>query len=228
MLLPGPRNDRGARLSAVPGKDAWAEPDVRRWEQPGAPGAVLSRERPARGGRAHPALCARHPLRLAENNRSGTPSRLPSRREPNFLYLGRGGGLYAKGARPGAPSRLQPGRGWSAEAGPSPSPLRPGRPPGVAGTAGPGRALQLPQDGTPAPARRLLPPPGRSRCSTRRSVASRGAGCQAAEFRVPSASQLSSSGVLVCCPVLRAAARAAMAVSYPLPNEEDKPRAGER
>lgn len=85
--------------------------------------APLSPERPAPGGRAHPAPGARHSLPLTENNRSWVPSRLPSRREPNFLYLGRGGGLYAKGARPGTPSRVGAGRGRSAEAGSSPSPL---------------------------------------------------------------------------------------------------------
>lgn len=175
----------------------------------GLPARFCLRSARPRGGRAHPALCARHPLPLAENNRSGTPSRLPSRREPNFLYLGRGGGLYAKGARPGAPSRVRPGRGWSAEAGPSPSPLRPGRQPGVAGTAGPGRDPQLPQDGTPLPGAPAAAPGG--------AWPAGGAGCQAAEFRVPSESQLSSSRVLLCFPVLRADARAAMAVFfYPL------------
>lgn len=94
------------------------------------PGSILSRESPYRGRRAHPAPCARHPLPLKENNRNGTPFRLPSRREPNFLYLGPGGGLYAKGARPEptlAPAGEERG-GWAL-----PEPIPPGEAAGSLG-----------------------------------------------------------------------------------------------
>lgn len=188
MLLPGPRNNRVTPLSATPRKDAWGEPDVTGWELLWAPRAILSPERPARGGRAHPAPCARHPLPLAENNRSWAPSR-PSRREPNFLYLGPGGGLYAKGARRGAPSRVGAGLGRSTEAGPSPSPLS---------RAGPGKGVRLLQDGTLAPARRLLPP-GRSGCGTRRSVASRRGRLPRGRIQGPLG--LAVLGILRCFPV---------------------------
>lgn len=176
----------------------------------------LPSARPGVGGRTreHPAPCARHPLPLAENNRSRAPSRLPSRREPNFLYLGRGGGLYVKGALRGAPSQVQAGPGRSTEAGPSPSPLRPGRQPSVAGTSGPGRTLQLPQDGTPAPALRLLPA-GCSGCSTRRSVASWRGPLPSCSIQGPLG--LAVLGVLICFPVLRADSRSAIAAFlYPL------------
>lgn len=73
---------------------------------------------------------------------------------------------FCRGRAESGPDR----RGRSAEAGPSQSPLRPGRRPRVARPAGPGRSLQLPQEDTPAPARWLLPP-GRSSCCTRRGVA---------------------------------------------------------
>lgn len=86
-----------------------------------------------------------------------------------------------------APELTLARRGRSTEAGPSPSPLRPGLQPGVAGTAGPGRALQLPQDDTPdtpVSGRQRLPP-GRSACSTQRSVARRGGRLPSRRIRGP-------------------------------------------
>lgn len=167
----------------------------RRWEPRGAPGAVLPAGRLARVRAAHPTPRARHLLRPKENNRSGAPFRLASRREPNFLYLGPGGGLYAKGAHPDCQADSGPAGGGGAQRlGPPRAHSPPGRQPGVSGTAGPGRAQQLLQDDTPAPAHRP-PPPGRSSCNPRRSGASRRgrASCQATEFGVPSASPLSCS-----------------------------------
>lgn len=178
------------------------------------------RARPGVGGRTPPSAPATH-SRSRKTTGAGLPPASHPGGSPTSSTLARGGGLYAKGARPGAPSRVRPGRGWSAEAGPSPSPLRPGRPPGVAGTAGPGSAPQLPQDGTPAPARRPLP----SRAPRARRAG--GAGRPAAGFTVPSASRLCSSRVLLCSPGLGADARAAMAAFCPLQNER-KSRAGER
>lgn len=174
---PGPGGPRAPLRSSerqsgptfsAPRKDAW----LSRVSGAGSGARLQARvpapERPGRGGRAHPAPCACLPTPAGGKQQERAPSRLPARREPNFLYLGRGGGLSAEGA----PSRVLPGQGRSTEAGPSPSPLRPRQQYGVAGTAG----------GTePCSCRRTHPPP------LPRAAEHGGGGCQAAERRTPTA-----------------------------------------
>lgn len=155
-----------------------------------------------------------------KNNRSGAPSRLPSRREPNFLYLGPGGGLYAKGARPGSPSG--PAGGGAQRLGPPRAPRALGCSPEARGQLGRAGAELC-------SCRRTTP---RSRQPAAPPAAPGGPGGQAAECGVPPASQLSCAAPRRGCPfafpVLRAGARAAIAAfSSPLQNE-GKSRAGER
>lgn len=189
------------------------------------PGSSLSPERPARGRRAHPAPCARHPLPLEENNRSGTPFRLPSRREPNFLYLGRGGGLYAKGARP-EPTLAPAGeerRGWAL-----PKPIPPRE---AARSLGDSCARQ-----------RAAAAAGRYPCPCPPAAPSRAPGLEHPQERgepegpaaklqnagSPRRPRLATLGAPVCFPVFGADARAAIAAFfYPLQNEGES-RAGER
>lgn len=152
---PGSSAPRTRSPSRGPGKDArGAGRLLRGCERRGAPGAILSPERSARGGRAHPAPCTRHPLRSRKTTGAGLPPPpLPSRREPDFLYLDRGGGLYAKGARPGSRNRLGPAGGGAHRLGPPRAHAAlGGRRRRGDSRAGPGRALQLPPDGTPCPA----------------------------------------------------------------------------
>lgn len=150
------------------------------------PGSILSPERPAWGRSAHPAPCA-HPQPLEENNRSGTPFRLPSRREPNFLYLGRGGGFYAKGARPEltlAPAGEER-RGWAL-----PKPIPPRE---AARSLGDSWARHSSAGTIPLPLPAGCSLLSASALSPAGASQARGEACQAAEFRVPSASQLSYS-----------------------------------
>lgn len=231
MLLSGPRDGRVAPLSAAPGEDAGGEPDVRGWELRWAAGAILSPSaRPGVGGRTPPPATA-----TLSGSRKTTGAGLPPSSHPGGSPTSStlaGGRALCRERAPGRaePSPARPGE--ERGAGPSPSPLRPGRPPGVAGTAGPGRAPQLPQAAHP-----LHPPhpwpagcslPGAPAAAPRGASRARGAGCQAADFGVPSASRLSSSRdphLFSCAQHGRQAAIAAL--FHPLQNE-GKSRAGER
>ena len=164
-----------------------------------------------RGWEGAPRPSCPHPLPLAENNRSRSPARLPSRREPNFLYLGQGGGLYAKDARPGSLSRLGPGQGRSAAAGPSPSPPRPelraarSRGDSWAGQSFAAAAGRHPYPRAASGCRGLpLQHPAERR-------EPEGPAAKLQNSGSPRCPSLASLGIAMCFPVLRAGARAAIA-----------------
>lgn len=202
----------------------------RRWEPRGAPGAVLPAGRLARVRAAHPTPRARHLLRPKGNNRSGAPFRLASRREPNFLYLGPGGGLYAKGAHPdcqadSGPAGGEERRGWAL---PEPTPPRGGNPEsqGQLGRAELSSCCRM----TPLPRPTGRPLPG-ALAATPGGAARAGGAVPAAKPQnsgSPRPPRLAALGIPVCFPVPGADARAAIvAFLYPL-QKEGESRAGGR
>lgn len=217
MLLPGPQNDRGAPLSTAPGKDAWAEPDVRRREQRWAAGAILSPERPAPGweGAPRPLRPPPTPARGKQQEPESLPLPIQAGAQLPLPWPGRRALCKGRAPRRAEPSPARPGVEREGRSLPEPTP------PGTAAwSRGDSWAGESPAAAAgrhpPVPARRLLPLPGAPAAAPGGACPAGGAGCQAAEFRVPSASQLSSWRVLLCFPVVRADARAAMAVFYPL------------
>lgn len=186
--------DSRAPLPAAPRRDAWGESGAGAGSRAGLPArSSLQGAWPGLGQRTPPLVPATYYGRRKTTG-AGLPSASHPGGSPTSFTLAREEGFMQRARTRTAKLTPAPPGGRSAEAGPSPSPLPPGRQPGVSGTAGPGRAQQLLQDDTPAPAHRP-PPPGRSSCNPRKSGASRRgrASCQATEFGVPSASPLSCS-----------------------------------
>lgn len=173
-----------------PGRDAGGRGSLTGGELRGAPGAILSPERPARGGRAHPAPGPRHPLRSRKTTGAGLPPTAHPGGSPTSSTL-TGRRALCKGRAPGSRSRLCPaGRGRSAEAGPSPSPRRPGRPPASRGPRG--RAGPCSRPGRHPGVRGQRPPGGRS-ARTPGGASPAGGGRSGCRAPVPGASPPSGS-----------------------------------